>query len=812
MEIGEILDRYAVCADVLGRKKDSRRSKDPNAYPAYEQEGYSTAWFFKEAGDGAGLNDLTRAFLGDAAARSRLRFGAAEAASFEGHLLEGDHPLNASQRRAVARALESDVSLVQGPPGTGKTKTILNMVSCMLARGATVAVVANNGKAIDNVREQVEGWGPGSGAGPNQRRMNECYARLGRKDLRREWVRRHPDAPECLRFADCGWEPTVRAEVFLASYPFVTSTIHSLKKCFADGRSHQYDYVIMDEASQCSPLLGLIAMSAARHLVLVGDDEQLPPIHSEEQDLELRSALAERGLDEIGDARYALADAETGTGRSVLLAMRLALGDDLPSTLLNEHYRCHPGIIGFCTEAVYAPVGKELQVRTPDDGRGVRVPIRVRWFEGNYCERVCPEDGGERGYHKLSRTNARQLEVFMREEWPELRRRMGERRPPSVCVLSPYRGLLAELGERLAREGVDPAETTEGTGDDPLVAPEVPALTIHKSQGQEFDMVYLLPGEDGSWEWPWTEARSLINVAVSRARRELVIVASSCLMGVDVQAALVGEDRVVEPYQRDMSEEERERRKRRELYLQKLVDYARERNDPARDPDAPSGFPESSYDYGFHRTALRSVFDVVARLRREAPHRWGADDWATERALERAFEGVDLAGRGLGVRRGVRLAECFDASDERLAGAGDPARVGEFLASDAHFDFVVHELATGRMVLAIEVDGAPHRTLKGKATEQTWEKKVRELRLRRENDALKDAMARALGARVLATNRRAELERCEVERPAFTLLRLPTDGSCAFEVEALLDGAPAGAADDFVTIEELLDETGGRRF
>ena len=95
-----------------------------------------------------------------------------------------------------------------------------------------------------------------------------------------------------------------------------------------------------------------------------------------------------------------------------------------------------------------------------------------------------------------------------------------------ACVLSPYRGVLEALQNRLRLDGSisDDAMGMEGSGGADPTVPHIPTFTIHKSQGQEFDIVYLLPGEDGSWEWPWTEAKALINVAVSRAKCELVII------------------------------------------------------------------------------------------------------------------------------------------------------------------------------------------------------------------------------------------------------------------------------------------------
>lgn len=62
---------------------------------------------------------------------------------------------NASQFRAVERALNNQLSVIQGPPGTGKTQTILNIISNLLINGKTVQIVSNNNSATQNVLDKL---------------------------------------------------------------------------------------------------------------------------------------------------------------------------------------------------------------------------------------------------------------------------------------------------------------------------------------------------------------------------------------------------------------------------------------------------------------------------------------------------------------------------------------------------------------------------------------------------------------------------------------------------------------------------------
>ncbi|ADI37779.1 AAA domain-containing protein [Waddlia chondrophila] len=63
---------------------------------------------------------------------------------------------NASQKTAVEKVFQSQVSIVQGPPGTGKTQTILNIVANAICFRQTVAIVSNNNAATKNVADKLK--------------------------------------------------------------------------------------------------------------------------------------------------------------------------------------------------------------------------------------------------------------------------------------------------------------------------------------------------------------------------------------------------------------------------------------------------------------------------------------------------------------------------------------------------------------------------------------------------------------------------------------------------------------------------------
>ncbi|PPK64018.1 AAA domain-containing protein [Actinokineospora auranticolor] len=67
----------------------------------------------------------------------------------------GFDKLNLAQRRALTRALGSDLAFVWGPPGTGKTDVLARVVEGSLRRGQTVLLTAPTAVAVDHALERI---------------------------------------------------------------------------------------------------------------------------------------------------------------------------------------------------------------------------------------------------------------------------------------------------------------------------------------------------------------------------------------------------------------------------------------------------------------------------------------------------------------------------------------------------------------------------------------------------------------------------------------------------------------------------------
>lgn len=763
-----------------------------------DQANYSLAWYFAvvDARVSALSNPLVAAYLSESELCSPVPASSPSPSNGAAELdwLVNDR-LNDSQRRAVREALTRPVTIIQGPPGTGKTQVILELIAQIERAGSTAAVVAQNGAAIANVIQRV-----GSGDG-HLRTLRSRVAELGNSAKRTRFSRRHPHWT--FAAGPGGRETAISASRFLAEFPVVTSTIHSLPKLFTDGTQYLYDYVIVDEASQVDPVVGLVAMASGRRLILLGDKHQLPPVLDRTTVSRVKRLTG--GLTHQHDASWVLREETSFLEAVEASSRRLGAGE----VLLDTHYRCHPGIIDFCNRHVY---GERLSVKTDTSAfftKDVPVPIRVRWFPGAFGERVVTESAARRARTRgenptSTRRNRKQVEVFMREEWPALHQRMEAASPEdplSACILSPYRGQLEELRQALTEalsapspidtasddhpdghaaapsarsrltadaisiDPVEPSAQREEDDDAPVNAPQ--ALTIHTSQGREFDIVYVLPVDDGAWEFPWSQHRRLINVAASRAKQELVVVVGSDQMSEPLQQRLLGYSIPTRHAPPDRGPSNTRENGADQMFVQRLIDDVVERTGHDTAEDHPSG-------YGLQRSGLVSVFDQVSAMR-ERIRRAGlplvaesGDGYAAPEEI--VAQALLDAGRRVGSRR---------REDARETGCAPCERPGvivirELFLSSCHglqhdgidsrfFDIAIVHETTRRLLVAIEIDGPYHRHHRDPAT----------LEAQRTADLVKDQIARDSGAAVIHGRTMVAAP----EEPAFILLRLPSDGS-----------------------------------
>lgn len=254
-----------------------------------------------------------------------------------------------------------------------------------------------------------------------------------------------------------------RHKDFSHHYPIVLSTTFSARRCMPNGVL--YDFVIMDEASQVSIDAGFLAMTCAKQAVVVGDNLQLANIVTDKARIRFHNIIA----------RYHIHDAYDCAKHSFLRSLGLRF-DDIPETLLREHYRCHPKIINYCNQKFY---GGQLLIMTEDKGEE-DVLLVVKTVPGN---------------HSSNRSNLREVEVVRDEILPELN---GFE---SVGVITPY------------KNQVELFSSTMNT---------LEVATVHKYQGRERNAIIMSVVDNQISSF--ADDPQLLNVAVSRAKSKFCLV------------------------------------------------------------------------------------------------------------------------------------------------------------------------------------------------------------------------------------------------------------------------------------------------
>ncbi|MGK5678449.1 caspase, EACC1-associated type [Actinoplanes sp. URMC 104] len=250
-----------------------------------------------------------------------------------------------------------------------------------------------------------------------------------------------------------------------------------------------FDLVVIDEAAQCTVPAILPMLFRAKRALVIGDPRQLTPV-VELSDEDDRAQQARAG---VGNA-WLEARRLTYSGYSAYEAFAAAAGS---TSLLDEHYRCHPEIIDAPNQAIYQG---RLTVLTDPRRLAATAERASRWVHvGGRYNRGSTGSGWNAAEVEAVAGEVRQL----RESWPAA----------SIGVVTPLAAQQRRLEQALRRSGL---------------AGDVMCETIHKFQGSEKDIMVVSPvGAQGISDrtrgWLVNQT-NLWNVAITRARSQLIVV------------------------------------------------------------------------------------------------------------------------------------------------------------------------------------------------------------------------------------------------------------------------------------------------
>jgi ATP-dependent RNA/DNA helicase IGHMBP2 len=432
-------------------------------------------------------------------------------------------PLNASQEKALQNILEAkDVALIHGPPGTGKTTTLVQSIKQCLQTESQVLVAAPSNAAVDWLVDKL------SELGVHALRIGHP-ARVTEQSLSKTLDARiaaHPHFPElkamrkrmeearnlAFKFKrNYGWHEknerrqlieeskALKADADVLEFYIVNDLLQQAQAicCTLVGTSHpvlkgrKFNTAFIDEAGQALEPACWIPILKCQRVIFAGDHCQLPPtIKSNE--------AAKQGL-------------------SVTLFEQLMRNKPAVATMLTVQYRMNEAIMAFSSLQFY---NNGLIAHDSVKNGLLRVnqePVEFIDTAGaGYNEKQNPET--------LSRFNdeeaalvIRQVEKLVEEisldHWLEEKITLG--------IITPYSAQV-ELLTKLAEAS-------------PLLEQLHKLLsinTVDAFQGQERDAIVIsFVRSNDKQEVGFLSDTRRTNVAMTRARKKLILVGDSATLG-----------------------------------------------------------------------------------------------------------------------------------------------------------------------------------------------------------------------------------------------------------------------------------------
>ena len=409
---------------------------------------------------------------------------------------EGQDLLNASL--VAVQAMEQTHLYVQGPPGSGKTYIGSRMIARLLAGGLRVGITSNSHKAINHL-------------------LAEVMKVVKQQGIHLHAVKKFTAGNPATEFDyPVGGVDNVanNDDVWASAAQLVAGTAW----LFADARAdQQFDVLFVDEAGQVALANLIAAGTAARNIVLLGDQMQLSqPVQGVHP-----GRSGDSALDYLLDGASTIAP-----DRGIFLA---------------TSYRMHPLVCRFISDAVYEG---RLEPEAANASRTLVLSgdahplLRPAGIVHAPLEHSGCSQGSEAEVALVCALYA----SVMRQRFTDKDGREHGMAQENILVVAPYNVQVNMLRRAL------PVGARVGT--------------VDKFQGQEAELVIVSMTTSSEQDLPrnieFLYSKNRLNVAVSRAKCLAIVIANPALMAIKCQTpeqmALVNTLCWIREYSQDLIE------------------------------------------------------------------------------------------------------------------------------------------------------------------------------------------------------------------------------------------------------------------
>ena len=434
---------------------------------------------------------------------------------YPGHPFPVPGHLNESQKAAIQKSIQAPyISIIHGPPGTGKTTTLIALIKALVEKEKRILVCAPSNNAVDllaylldeigvrvirvgnlsrigdkighlTIEEKVRGdkeWNNIKKIkikATDARRKAKTYKRNFDKDAYHNRKAMFKEAKELLQWAR---ELEDRLVDFLfEDVQVVASTLIGIKGRYTDHL--KFDTAIIDEASQALEPECWNAILRAKRVILAGDHKQLSPTVKGKKAEEL--------------------------GLSTTILDLLAPVADV-SSILKTQYRMSDDILQFSNQEFY-----DNQLESHESVKNRLLGADQKSFQlvdtvgTGFDEQFNPDQKSYR--------NDGEFFIISEHVFRSRENLLGA----SIGIISPYAEQVLTIKEKIEND-----EHFEGL--------DVEVNSIDGFQGQEKDVIYIsMVRSNSAGNIGFLADHRRLNVAMTRAKKKLVIVGDMLTLGKD---------------------------------------------------------------------------------------------------------------------------------------------------------------------------------------------------------------------------------------------------------------------------------------